>query len=386
VEEHTCALLNRLDRKRFRLHLVSDPALYERFRRIIPAGVEHTALRVSSLYDAKSAIRFAQILMRRQIRILHTHTFRNSLFASPIGWACRVPIIIQTQHGNEGWRRWKANFIPDRILSRFITRYIAVCGSDARFLMEKKHVAAENIGVVHNGCDTARFRPRPGPASVLRGQLGFAEDDLVLIVVARLHAGKGHRVLLEAVRLLLDTFPRLKLICLGEGELEAELRAACEALCLSDCVRLVGQQSNVPDWLAAADISVLPSFYEGLPLTVLESMACGLPTVASKVGGIPEVIEDGSTGMLVPPGDPQLLARAIASLLHNPEGRARMGRAACARIAGSFTLERQCHQTQEIYFELCDALGVHGEPVALPSSAGLPEAAVQVPVAATRQA
>jgi glycosyltransferase involved in cell wall biosynthesis len=157
----------------------------------------------------------------------------------------------------------------------------------------------------------------------------------------------------------LPSHPKLKLICLGEGEEQAELRTASESLGLAHCVRLVGFQPNVPVWLAAADINVLPTFYEGLPLTILEAMASGLPTVASNVGGIPEVIEDGVSGLLVPAGDIQRLAKAVASLVRDPATRVRIGHAARARVLRSFSFQQQIRCTEKMYLELCGAVSAH---------------------------
>jgi glycosyltransferase involved in cell wall biosynthesis len=357
VEEHICGLLRKLSRRLFRAHLVCDPTIYERFSDASPGDVDITPLAFSSPRHVAAATRFARLVVRGQFQIVHSHMFWSSLFASPIAWACRVPIIVETLHGTEAWRRgWKANCIVDRATTRFVSKYIAVCECDARFLGNEKHVPARKIAIIRNGVDTRRFAVPQDARNAIRHALGFTEADSVLIVVARLHPGKGHRVLLDAMRQLLHSYPKLKLICLGEGQGEPELRALSESFGLAHCVRLVGYQQNVPEWLAAADINVLPSFYEGLPLTILEAMASGLPTVASNVGGIPEAIEDGVSGLLVPPGDPHRLAEALSLLLRNAATRVRIGHAARARILQSFVFEQQVSSTEKMYLELCGAL------------------------------
>jgi len=357
VEEHICGLLRKLSRRLFRPHLVCDPAIYERFNDASPGDVDITPLAFSSARHVAAATRFARLLVREQFEIVHSHMFWSSLFASPIASACRVPVIVETLHGTEAWRKgWKANYIVDRATTPFVLKYVAVCESDARFLENKKHVPAKKIAIIHNGVDTRRFSVQQDARNAIRHALGFTEADSVLIVVARLHPGKGHRVLLDAMRQLLHSYPKLKLICLGEGQGEPELRALCETFGLAHCVRLVGYQQNVPEWLAAADINVLPSFYEGLPLTILEAMASGLPTVASNVGGIPEAIEDGVSGLLVPPGDARRLAEALSLLLRDAAARVRIGHAAHACVLRSFVLDQQVSSTEKMYLELCGAL------------------------------
>jgi glycosyltransferase involved in cell wall biosynthesis len=296
----------------------------------------------------------AKLLRHARFDILHAHMFWSSLFASPIARVCGLPAIVETLHGTEAWRTgWKANRMVDRATTLFVSRYVAVSQSDADFLQTRKRVAPENISLIHNGIDIRRFSIAPHVRGTIRQSLGIAEGDPVLVVVARFHPGKGHRVLLDAMRHLHPAYPNLKLICLGEGELEAELRDTCARFGLTDFVRFAGYQKNVPEWLAAADINVLPTFYEGFPLTVLEAMAAGLPTVASNVGGIPEAIEHGVSGLLVPPANPQSLADAIAALLDDARMRRQLGQAARTRLERDFLLTRQIKLTEQMYVELC---------------------------------
>ncbi|HZQ53531.1 MAG TPA: glycosyltransferase family 4 protein [Bryobacteraceae bacterium] len=354
VEGHICGLLRNFSPRLFRAQLVCDPALYERFRDALPADIAITRLALSSPKHVASALRFARLLRRERPRVVHSHMFWSSLFASPIAWACRVPAIVETLHGTEAWRTgWKASYVLDRAAARFVSRYIAVCDSDARFLKTRKRIPERKISVIHNGVDARRFDVREGARQAIRRSLGFFDTDLVLMAVARFHAGKGHSVLFEAMRQLLRSHPNLKLICLGEGEREPELRGLCEQLGLSACIRFEGYRQNVPEWLAAADINVLPTFYEGFPLTVLEAMGSGLPTVASNVGGIPEAINHGREGLLVPPGDSHKLADAIALLAGNAARRREMGRAARKRLHENFVLEQQVRSTEEMYMDLC---------------------------------
>jgi glycosyltransferase involved in cell wall biosynthesis len=356
VEEHICNLLGNISRDFFRAHLVCDPVLFQRFRNAIPDDIDVTPLAFSSPSHLPSAVRFARLLFRERVQIVHSHMFWSSLFASPIAWAGRVPVIVETLHGTEAWRTgWKASCLVDRATTGFVSKYVAVCQSDAQFLQYKKHILPKKIAIIHNGVDARRFCVQQDARSTIRRSLGFTEADLVVIMVARFHRGKGHAILLNAIRELRPLCPLLKVVCLGEGEDEPELRALTEKYGIADCVHLVGYQRNVPEWLAAADINVLPSFYEGLPLTILEAMASGLPTVATNVGGIPEAIENGVTGLLVPAGNVGALVEALSLLLSDPAKRIQMGHAARERLLRSFVLEQQVARTEEMYLDLCGA-------------------------------
>lgn len=371
AELHICGLLRKLSRRLFRPYLICDPVLYERFLASSPEDVEITPLAFSSPAHIAAAGHFARLLLRGRFEIVHAHMFWSSLFASPIAWMLRAPVIVETLHGTEGWRKgWRANWIVDRATTRFVSHYIAVCDSDARFLIEKKRVPANKVTIIPNGVDLSRFANIRDARIAIRKSLGFSEADSVLILVARFHSGKGHRVLLEAMQLLLRSNLNAKLICLGEGTGESELLEWCRTSGIADSVRFVGYQPNIPEWLAAADINVLPSFYEGFPLTILEAMASGVPTVASQVGGIPEAIQDGVNGLLVPPGDPRKLADALSLLLRDPSVRKRFGQAARACVLNKFSLEQQVSSTENVYLNLCNAVTVSEgkQPLLLPPS------------------
>lgn len=357
VEEHICGLLRNVSRDSVRAQLVCDPSLYERFRSAISDDIKIRALRLSSPGDVTGAIQLARLLMREHFQIVHSHMFWSSLFASPIARLCGVPIIVETLHGTEAWRKgWKASYLIDRATTRFVSKYVAVSEYDARFLEQKKGVPREKIAVIHNGVDLERFANATSKRKAIRQVIGSEDSDCILIMVARFHAGKGHRILFEAMRELVQVHPRLRLICLGEGEEEQQLRELRRTFGLERCIQLPGYQQNVAEWIAAADINVLPSFYEGLPLTILEAMASGVPTVASNVGGIPDVIEDGVNGILVPPGDSHRLATAISQLMGNWALRTKMGEAAYKRVSQRFTLEQQVSSTKNMYIDLCSQL------------------------------
>jgi glycosyltransferase involved in cell wall biosynthesis len=179
--------------------------------------------------------------------------------------------------------------------------------------------------------------------------LGFGEDDPVLVVLARLEPQKGHRVLLEAMPLILQEHPNARLVCLSDGALRAELEELVATNGLTSHVRFVGRQPEVRDWLALADVTVLPSFHEGLPLAVIESLAAGRPVVATAVDGTPEVVRDGKTGLTVPAGDPGRLAEAVNRTLGDPLRARAMAQAGRELVLREFSLEKLIQSTQNLY-------------------------------------
>jgi glycosyltransferase involved in cell wall biosynthesis len=365
-------LLRGLDRARFRFHLVCPPVLAEKLHPDLPTDVELLPLCLREPRQLATAVRLGDILRERRVDILHSHLFYSSLFASPIGWLCRVPVILETPHLSERWRGgwFKSRFVIDRFVGRFVDHYIAVSEANARYLSEEKGLPRKKIVVIHNGCDLTRFAPSHKSPSGLKATLGFHEADPVLVVTARLEPQKGHRVLLQSLQTVQREFPQVRLVFLGEGCLRGELESQVCELGLQDSVRFLGYQSNVVDWVALADFTVLPSFWEGLPLAAIESLAAGRPVVATAVDGTPEVVIDGKTGLTVPPDDAGRLAGAICRLLREPGLRERMGEEGRRWVIEHFSQERQIRQTQELYLSAWEQRALAARATTQPSKSG----------------
>jgi glycosyltransferase involved in cell wall biosynthesis len=351
AEEHILTLLRGLDRNYFRPLLACMPELAEKLKPDLPSDVEIFSVCLRRVGQIRAMMRLARVLKDRQVTILHSHLFYASLFASPIGWACGVPVIVETPHVREHWRSgWlKSRYAVDRFLGRFVTNYIAVSEANKRYLVEQKHLPQEKITVIRNGSDLRRFRPEKPITSKLSHSLGFGSDDPVLMVIGRLEPQKGHRILLGALPAIRREFPSVRLVCLGEGSLRDELLNQIRELGIEDAVRFIGFQSNVAEWLSLADLTVLPSFYEGLPLAAIESLAAGRPVVATAVDGSAEVVLNGKTGFTVAPGDSAALCAAICLLLRDAKLRERMGREGREWVCTHFDEREQIRRTQALY-------------------------------------
>lgn len=351
AEEHLLTLVRGLDRARFQPHLVCTTAVAAALSADLPADVPVVPLSLRGPGDVGGALGLVRVLLQRRIRILHSHLFRASLFASPLGRLCRVPVIVETPHVREHWRhgRLRSRFIVDRWVSRCVDRYIAVSEANAAYLTMEKQLPTAKVTVIPNGIDVGRFDVNRRPPDWLRGRLGFDGDDPVLVAVGQLEPPQGHRVLLDALSTVRSAFPGTRLVCIGEGSQRDALAARAGQLGLADAVRFVGYHSRLADWLAMADLTVLPSLHDGSPLAALASLAAGRPVVATAVDGTTEVVVDGKTGLTVPPREPIELAVAICRLLGNPGLRRRLARAGRRWIEERFTAERQLLGTQDLY-------------------------------------
>jgi glycosyltransferase involved in cell wall biosynthesis len=217
--------------------------------------------------------------------------------------------------------------------------------------------------VLYNGIDLARFQP-PAESQVaetraaIRGRLGIPVDDQVVTAVGQLIEAKGFDQLIAAADRLRDR-PHTTFLLVGDGERRPALAAEIARLGLGERIRLLGKRDDVHEILGASDVFVCPSVWdEALGYVILEAMSAGLPAVASRVGGIPEVVADGTTGLLVPPRDPAALAQSIGGLLDDPGARGRMGRAGRRAVEERFALDRAIERTIGLYQEV---LGARGE-------------------------
>jgi glycosyltransferase involved in cell wall biosynthesis len=355
AEEHILTLLRGLDRRYFQLHLVCAPEVADKIRPDVPSDVELIPLLLRKPLQLGAALRFINILRSRKIEILHSHLFYSSLFASPLGALAGVPVVLETPHVRELWRKGiKGNFAVDRLVARSLDAVIAVSHANAEYLIKCKRLPARKIHVIHNGCDIKRFS-NAGDPSAFRAAQGIPATDPVIVVLARLEPQKGHSFLLNALPQVVAEFPRLRVLFVGDGALRADLEMRARELNLEGSVTFAGYQSNPMPWLSIADFTVLPSLYEGLPLVVIESLAAGKPVIATAVDGSPEVVVHEKTGLLVPPGDPQSLAAGVLTLLTDEGLRHRLGDAGKTFVLENFAQEQQVRRTEDLYFELLAA-------------------------------
>jgi len=351
AEEHMLTLLTRLDRSRFDPMLAAPPELIAALRPDLPADLEVVPVTLRSLRNAGAAWRFARMLAASRVDVLHSHMFQASRFASPLGWLARVPVVVETSHGREGWRhgRLKSSYFVDRRMARFVTAFIAVSEATGRYLTDEKKLPAAKVVVVLNGIAIERFDPERVAPPALRRSFGIAQDAPVVLALARLEPPKGHAVLLDAWQSIATSFPNARLVCLGNGRLRAELQARAAELGIGASVLFPGYQSNVPDWLALADFTVLPSFYEGLPLAAVESLAAGRAVVATAVDGTAEVVFDEKNGLTVPAGQAAPLAAAIGRLLAEPGLARKLGRAGRHFVEQHYNEQHQVAETERLY-------------------------------------
>jgi len=327
----------RADRARFDLRFIALG-----YRGVLADDIEAlgwpvTAMGVPTGLRPSLIVRLARLFRRQRPDVVHTHDQRALFYAGPAAWLARVPRMVHTRHGRDihATPRQAAIF---QHLSRLVDRFVCVSEEVSR-LSREQGIGGSNLRTILNGVDLSRFGFRePGPAGPA-------------VTVARLSPEKDVANLVRATALAAKWVPELRVEVAGGGPCLLDLQQLAADLGVGDRITFLGEVRDVRGLLARARMFVLPSRSEGIPLTALEAMACGLPVVATRVGGLPEVVNDGVTGLLVPPADPAALAGAMAEIWDDCDRRDRMGRAGRGRAEECFDVRRMVAQYEALYLE-----------------------------------
>ncbi len=322
---------------RFLLLHEDEPGAWEFARELRARGIPLDDVRLRSDVDPLAFAEVAAFLGRLRPRILHTHLVHADVYGQLAGALARVPVRLSTKHGFNEFREGRWFGLADRTVGSLAHVHIAISRGLARYLAETEGFDEQVFEVVHYGIE-ARDGVEP-----------YAGTEPRLLCVGRLIPIKGHLVLLRALAQARERVPGVVLDVAGRGPLEPALKAYARELGLDGAVRFLGFVSPVERALEQAAIVVVPSLGEGFGMVALEAMERGRPVIASAVGGLPEIVADGETGLVVPSGDANALADAIVALAGDLERAAAMGRAGRERALALFTPERCATRIEELY-------------------------------------
>ncbi|GJM20455.1 MAG: glycosyl transferase [Planctomycetota bacterium] len=319
------------------------------------AGMSVHSAPLGSLLAAPLAVgKLTRAIRERAPDVLHTHLLKADALGALAGARAGVPARVSSKHNDErALLKRSVGLVHGRLMRR-VHRLIALSEHVRHFVAEHGGVPLERLQRIYYGVDPDGLQASRSRAEV-RAELGLDPDTPVLVCVGRLAPQKDHPTLLAA---LAQLPPEVTLLIVGDdpfGGGRARLEAEAHRLGLGERARFLGIRHDVPDLLVASDLFVLPSLWEGLGLVFLEAMAVGLPVVATQVSAIPEVVEHGRTGWLVPPSDPGALAATLAEALSAPAERAARGEASRALLAERFGLPRMIEETLALYTEILEA-------------------------------
>ena len=356
LENGLVNLINRLPDGKFR-HAVICLAGYSSFRdRIQRADVPVLSLEKQPGKDPAAYLRMRGLLRELRPRILHTRNL-GTIDMQWVGLTAGVPARV---HGEHGWTaddpqgRNPGNLRIRRACRPVIHRWVGMSRDISDWLVQQVGVPSSRVRQLYSGVDAARFSPSGSRLADLPWVAG--EDCVTIGTVGRLDPVKNQGSLLQAFHGILERHPdlrgRLRLIMAGDGPLRADLMEAIERLGIHNCVWLPGARCDVPDLMRAMDIFVLPSLNEGVSNTILEAMSCGRPVVAARVGGNPELVEHGRTGLLYESGDDEALEAALMTYVSEPAMRGHHGAAGRERVLAGFSMDAMVERYTDLYEEL----------------------------------
>jgi len=355
TERQVVNLVHNHDRDRFAVHLACFHRRGPLLDEIDAEELRLTDYPISTLPSPHTLWqqgRLARYVASRGIRLVHSFGFYANVFAVPAARLGRAEVVvasIRDTGDHLGGLQRALQKLVCRAADHVVVNAIAV-----KQVLLRQGYDPSRISVVPNGIDTTPFQNMCATGA-LRRELGIPERARLVVAVCRLNRLKGIEYFLDAAALLLRRFPDVRYLVVGDSISQAyrdELQARAASLGLGECVRFTGFRGDVPALLSEASVSVLPSLSEGLSNVVLETMAAGVPVVATSVGGTPEMVEEGVTGMLVAPRDSVALAGAIGAMLADPARAAVIGRAGREQVAQRYSLEAMVRGTEALYERL----------------------------------
>lgn len=315
------------------------------FQKASAAGIETVAASFERRDYPSSIFQLKRFFQKRRIDVVNTHSSRDGWVAGIAARWAGVPLVIRSRHIEVDY--------PNRLMSRIafgkLPHHVLTTSEKiSQRLIQELGLNPDRVTCVPTGIDLRRFHP--GVARTVRQELGFGEDQILVGMISVLRSWKGHDYFLEAAQKIAVDFPNVHFLITGEGPRRRRIEELCRTLGIEKRATFLGHREDVPEVLAALDILVLPSFaHEGVPQIILQAQATGKAVIGTRVGGIPEVIQDGETGLLCEPKDAKDLEKKIRALLDNPERRRALGEKAEKKAQANYGIDRMCERLEAIY-------------------------------------
>ncbi|MCX6971196.1 MAG: glycosyltransferase [Verrucomicrobia bacterium] len=337
------------DRRRFTHEVATMHGRGVYWDRMAALGIPLHSLSPHKLFPWYAAS-LPELLVRGRFDILHCHLVASNIIAKPLGRMCGVPVILNHDHTNDDYRaNNRVRLALDSLSNRLASHIIAVSDSCRKFLIEREGVPAEQITLIQNAIDLGRFSASCGTGAGARKALGIPDGPPVIAGVGRLNPQKNYSLFIRIAAEVLKRHPQAVFVLAGEGPEDGILRKLAIECGVGEQLHFCGYVPDTRQVYLAADALLMPSLFEGLPMSLLEAMAMKVPVVASALDGIAEVVEDGRDGFLVPSGDADGFAERICRLIETPSLGHQIGAAASEKIALRFSSLRMCGEVERIY-------------------------------------
>ncbi|MDP6801933.1 MAG: glycosyltransferase [Gemmatimonadota bacterium] len=358
AERQIASLITGMDSRRFRPLVACQHRLGPVAEDLSAAGFPVHLLSCERSLDPAFLFRLAGLMRRERVQLVLSHGFSTGVVGRIAGVLSGVPARILAEHSTGERDLSPLRHRLNRLLAPLTAAWVSVADGQLDYLTREKRIPVDRIHRIYNGIESGAL-PTPEERASARQLLGIPGDVPVAGVIAVLRPEKDHRTFLLAARLTLDSLPEAQFLLIGDGPERTHLEREIVALGLTESVRILGFRQDVARLLPALDVSVLSSTdVETLPMAFLESMAAGLPLVATRVGGLPELIDEGSNGLLVPPRDPGALSEALSLVLKDPAKARAWGQESHRRVTRDFSRLGMVRAYEDLFAELLQARGV----------------------------
>ena len=312
--------------------------------------------RVDPLCDIRAFVSLVKIIRQERPTIVHTHTSKAGLLGRLAAFLCRVPVIIHTPHGHVFWgyfASWKTSLfiLLERVFACLTDQIVTLTNQEKKDHIGVRIGREDHFRIIHSGVELKKFSESEIDPPSVRESLGIPHDALVVGTVGRLIPIKGSNFLLEAAGEVIKEKPETIFVFLGEGELQKQMEERASQLGIREQVMLLGWRPDVASIMSTFDVFAFPSLNEGMGKALVEAMAMRKPVVASNISGIRDLVVNGENGFLVPPAQPELLAKRITYLLQNPQVRHAFGTAG-RKIAGGYSADSMVEEIDQLYLSL----------------------------------
>ncbi len=348
AEKHAVGLTKRLNKDRYNVTfccMMGGGLLEEELK---GEKVEIVHLNFRTRYFFIAFFKLLRLMRRKRIDILHAHLFHCGFWGRIAALLTGVPVIIYTEQGKSLWKR-RRHILFERMANHFTDMRIAVSEDIRKLCIEREKTPPDKFVYIPNAIDAEDYVVSKERSSETRKEIGLGDGGPVIGTVARLNFAKALEYMLQAFSIVRESFPNARCLLVGDGELRGDLENWAKKLGIEDSTLFLGARTDVPELLSVMDVFVLSSITEGTPISLLEAVVAGVPAVGTDVGGIPEVIENRVTGILVPPRDEVKLAQGIIDLLSDGELREKVIDAAYAKVTKSYSLAATAKRIEDIY-------------------------------------
>lgn len=350
LENMVTNLVNHLNPHRFTSTIICFAPLGQLNNRVDINRVQVLSLGKTGGNNPQLIYKIYQILKEIGVDIVQTHNWGTAVEGILGAKLARIQGVI---HAERGTIEVKArNIFLQRLLWGVADHVLSVSDAHKKKMTHLIGFPYSKIQAIVNGVDTDRFFPNSEKKEEMRNALGLKKSSLCIGTIGSLRPVKNQSLLIKACQSILPQFEEVEVLIVGEGPLALQLKQEVQALGLTEKIHFSGAQPNIPEILNAVDLFVLPSRSEGMPNAVLEAMSCGVPVIATAVGGVPEVIEHGENGILIASEDEPQLVAALTNLIQNPETRRMLGMKGRQRVLSHFSLKAMVSEYQDLYESL----------------------------------